>query len=220
GRQLAVADAGRLHLLDHRGAPLARAGAAATGGLAFTAHDTLVTLAGGQLTRWHASGRLERLDAVPATGAHLDVVDGLGLLVLTDGDTLVLRDAATLAPCAPGPALLALLAGPAALPYPRAAAGRLAVARPFAGDGSPCVVEVLPPPAHRLVARSIGELTPADLATVEAEAAADRAGPWEQRLLELLRDTLRVRFDHEIALGVSASVAEDTDIVISGGDPD
>ncbi|WP_238014295.1 hypothetical protein KZZ52_32630 [Dactylosporangium sp. AC04546] len=212
GRQLAVAAATRLHLLDGWGAPVASVAAAATGGLAFTAHDTLVTLAGGQLTRWHAAQRrLERRDAVPATGGRLDVVDGMGLLVLTDGDTVVFRDAATLAPCAPD------LEGPAAHPYPRAAAGRIAVARPE--DGPTCVVEVLPPPAHRLVGRPIGGLTPADLATVEAEVAADRAGPWERRLLELLRDTLRVRFDHEIALGGSASVAGDTDIVIARGEP-
>ncbi|WP_330186081.1 hypothetical protein KZZ52_32635 [Dactylosporangium sp. AC04546] len=220
GAYLAVAVEEALVLLDGHGAPVVTRPGAGYRGVAFAAADQVVALEHGaglpRLTRWRIAGAAlvqEATAEVPAAD-DLDGLDGTGLLVLADGTHLArCRDALTLEPRDLGdPGDLGDPVDPVdpddlgALrrrPYPRAAAGRVAVVH--ARD-----VEVRPHPAYRLAARPLGELVPADLGTVEEELARGA-----HEVLTVLRDCLRARFGTEIALGCpGARAAGPTDIAL------
>ncbi|GGM48010.1 hypothetical protein ACFFX1_45375 [Dactylosporangium sucinum] len=215
GRHLAVGVEEAVVLLDGAGAPVLTRPGTRFRGVAFAAADQLVALdragATPRLTRWRFEGdRLTEEAATDVPGADdLDAVDGAGLLVLADGRRASrLRDALTLEPRDLDG--IGLLPG---RPYPRAAAGRVAV-------GLAREVVVRPHPAYELATRPLGDLAPADLGTVRDELANGPAAPAARELLTVLHDCLRARFATDITLGGPVRPAGDTDIVVATGERD
>ncbi|MEU7869019.1 hypothetical protein [Dactylosporangium sp. NPDC049140] len=208
-RHIAVATRDLIVLLDVNGRPLLelpwRGG---LDGIAFTAGGRLVALErpGGpaglesRLYRWRIAGNElveEDVVALPAA-RNLDAL-GARLLVLdTGGERLHVRDAATLEPRPH------VDAGSARIPYPRAAAGRLALSAHWLRTEH--AIEVRPPAVHRLAERPLSALTPGDLGALLEH---DERDPRLRPLLDLLRDCLRIRFAADVALGRRDHLADD-----------
>jgi hypothetical protein len=214
GRHIAVASPAALVLLDDRGRrPAVVPWPRELAGIAFTGAGRLVTLdragAEGRLTRWRIDGGepAEEAAAVVPAARNLDALDGRVLVMDAGGELLQLRDAATFAVRRP------LGVESARIPYPRSAAGRVAVNRHWLRPEH--AIDVYPPAAYGLVARPLSRLTPGDLLTVERQLEDERT-PATRALLELLRDGLRIRFRAEVALGRGDRLAPD-DIALGAG---
>ncbi|WP_433087726.1 hypothetical protein ACQP1P_17490 [Dactylosporangium sp. CA-052675] len=177
-------------------------------GIAFTGDGRLVALdqPGGpagpesRLHRWRIEGgelAEEAVAAVPVA-RNLEALDGRTLVLDTGEELLHLRDAETFEARPP------IEGSTGRIPYPRAAAGFVAVTRHWLRPEH--AIDVYPPAAYRLAARPLSQLAPGDLATIDrhAEPEPDRA-----RLLRLLRDCLAIRFEADVALGRRDHLAED-----------
>nr|BFE60773.1 hypothetical protein GCM10020063_052990 [Dactylosporangium thailandense] len=210
GRHIAVATEDRIVLLDADGRE-PRAVPWPSGrleGVAFTGDGRLVALdqpggpggPGSRLHRWRiAGGELveEAVAAVPVA-RNLEALDGRTLVLDTGEELLHLRDAETFEPRPP------IEGSTARIPYPRAAAGFVAVTRHWLRPEH--AIDVDPPAAYRLAGRPLSGPAPGDLETLDRHTEPDRGRAW---VLGLLRDCLAIRFEADVALGRRADLAED-----------